>query len=327
MGVRTATVITDALNLRGGPGTDFARIGLLTGGATVTVTGRHGAWRLVQTTAGMGFVHGDFISFDGLTPATDEADPSEPEVDAAGQPFAPVEPDTTYTVTSGDTLSAIGARLGIDWRAIAEANLLVDPFVIAVGQVLRLPGSALEPATLVPAGTLVLRDPFHGALTRVTSSSNPPDNHHTPYGGTHSCDLDVAGDDASRGTPVFFEVSGGALEVRGIVAAIGPACASGRISDGGHKVQIRLQKRQPGGTWEDSDAWVLYGHLDPVEVTLGAAIEPGSLLGHLGPPRPEPEYQSSCAVGSHTHVEARPGTWVVDVNATTEGGAVMRITL
>ncbi len=47
----------------------------------------------------------------------------------------------TYTVQSGDTLSAIGQRLGVAWRDIFEANRdqLNDPDKIQPGQNLRIP--------------------------------------------------------------------------------------------------------------------------------------------------------------------------------------------
>jgi len=39
----------------------------------------------------------------------------------------------------GDTLSAIGRRYGLPWRAIADANSIVAPYWLTPGQVLRLP--------------------------------------------------------------------------------------------------------------------------------------------------------------------------------------------
>ncbi len=45
----------------------------------------------------------------------------------------------TYVVTSGDTLSGIGARLALDWHQLAAINGLVSPYVLRIGQVLQLP--------------------------------------------------------------------------------------------------------------------------------------------------------------------------------------------
>lgn len=43
----------------------------------------------------------------------------------------------TYTVKSGDTLSGIGAKLGIKWQTIASKNGLKSPYVIHPGQKLK----------------------------------------------------------------------------------------------------------------------------------------------------------------------------------------------
>ncbi|HIS39969.1 MAG TPA: LysM peptidoglycan-binding domain-containing protein [Candidatus Aphodovivens avistercoris] len=63
---------------------------------------------------------------------------------------------TTYVVQSGDTLSGIGARFGVDYGAIASANGIADPDLIYAGQVLTIPdgsGSASGSSTyIVQAG-------------------------------------------------------------------------------------------------------------------------------------------------------------------------------
>ena len=47
----------------------------------------------------------------------------------------------TYTVVKNDTLSGIGAKLGIAWKSIADLNGIKSPYIINVGQVLKLPTS------------------------------------------------------------------------------------------------------------------------------------------------------------------------------------------
>lgn len=54
-------------------------------------------------------------------------------------PTEPVPVDGMYVVQPGDTLTAIGTRLGISWQKIAEANPDVNPNRLRVGQQLRLP--------------------------------------------------------------------------------------------------------------------------------------------------------------------------------------------
>ncbi|UVO50014.1 phage tail tip lysozyme [Sphingomonas sp. SUN019] len=46
----------------------------------------------------------------------------------------------SYTVKSGDTLSAIGAQHGVSWQSIAQANNLSNPNLILPGQTLSIPG-------------------------------------------------------------------------------------------------------------------------------------------------------------------------------------------
>ncbi len=48
----------------------------------------------------------------------------------------------TYTVEAGDNLSKIGAKYGITWKAIYDANrdLIKDPDMIHPGQELKIPG-------------------------------------------------------------------------------------------------------------------------------------------------------------------------------------------
>ena len=58
----------------------------------------------------------------------------------------------TYTVQSGDNLSAIGKKLGLDWREIAELNNISAPkYIIRKGQVLNLPGNVKAESVYYPA--------------------------------------------------------------------------------------------------------------------------------------------------------------------------------
>ena len=62
-----------------------------------------------------------------------------------GQP-APAPSGDAYTVQAGDCLSAIGQKLGMDWRDIAAINGITEPYTIYAGQVLKLSGGQPEPA-------------------------------------------------------------------------------------------------------------------------------------------------------------------------------------
>ena len=49
---------------------------------------------------------------------------------------------TSYTVKSGDCLSKIGQSLGVNWKEIAELNGIHSPYIIYVGQKLKIPTSS-----------------------------------------------------------------------------------------------------------------------------------------------------------------------------------------
>jgi LysM repeat protein len=103
-----------------------------------------------------------------------------------------VAADTTYTVVRGDTLSAIARRFGVTVPALAEANHLVNPNLIYVGQTLVVPGVAAPganpspPSPPPPAGAAYVVRPgdtlyriaiAHGvtiaALVQANNLSNP----------------------------------------------------------------------------------------------------------------------------------------------------------
>lgn len=73
--------------------------------------------------------------------STSAAVPIARKPDQPGEPpEVPPMPDAIYIVQPGDTLSRIGAMFGIPWRELAAANDIAAPWVIRVGQHLKLPG-------------------------------------------------------------------------------------------------------------------------------------------------------------------------------------------
>jgi uncharacterized protein YraI len=58
----TYVVTAGALNVRSGPGTGYRRIGGLSSGDRVTVTGSQGEWKRIRLSNGEGWVHGDYLS-------------------------------------------------------------------------------------------------------------------------------------------------------------------------------------------------------------------------------------------------------------------------
>lgn len=50
--------------------------------------------------------------------------------------------DVSYTVVSGDTLTAIASRYGTTYKVLAEYNGITDPNKITVGHIIKIPSSA-----------------------------------------------------------------------------------------------------------------------------------------------------------------------------------------
>lgn len=92
-----------------------------------------------------------YLSIEGAAPSAEakqqlwdeygRIDPDYRSGDLALNVTAPEAAANTYTVQSGDNLSKIGAKYGVSWNAIFEANRdkLKDPDKIFPGQELTIP--------------------------------------------------------------------------------------------------------------------------------------------------------------------------------------------
>jgi LysM repeat protein len=80
-----------------------------------------------------------------LQPASTPAAPAAP---------APAAPGGSYTVKTGDTLSAIASRHGVKLSEVLSANQLSLSSVIYPGNKLVIPGSAVQPAATQPAANV-----------------------------------------------------------------------------------------------------------------------------------------------------------------------------
>jgi LysM repeat protein len=65
-------------------------------------------------------------------------------------PATPPSTGGTYTVKTGDTLSAIARRFGTTVAAIAQANNIINVNLIYIGQVLVIPGGGSNPPPVTP---------------------------------------------------------------------------------------------------------------------------------------------------------------------------------
>lgn len=61
---------------------------------------------------------------------------------------------TTYVVRSGDTLSGIGVKFGVDWHELVTLNNIVDPSLIYPGQRIKIPKEEVIMYTVKPGDSL-----------------------------------------------------------------------------------------------------------------------------------------------------------------------------
>ena len=93
----------------------------------------------------------------------------------------------TYTVKSGDTLSEIGQKLGVDWKEIASLNGIKSPYTIYPGQVLKISGGNSAPAkvtyTVKSGDTLSGIASKYGTTVNAIASANGISNPNLIYVG------------------------------------------------------------------------------------------------------------------------------------------------
>ncbi|MBB4633344.1 peptidoglycan DD-metalloendopeptidase family protein [Sphingosinicella soli] len=79
-------------------------------------------------------------------------------------------PAQTVTVARGDTLSQIGERTGSSVQAIAQANAILPPYTIEVGQVLKIPAGRYHTVKTGETGITIAR--AYGADWEQVVSTN-----------------------------------------------------------------------------------------------------------------------------------------------------------
>jgi LysM repeat protein len=85
-----------------------------------------------------GITNPDYI-YAGQTLTIPGCAPSHPVHPPAQPPVRPPTCGYHYTVQPGDTLSSIGAKVGLHWKTIAHANGIGYPYTIYTGQTLFIP--------------------------------------------------------------------------------------------------------------------------------------------------------------------------------------------
>jgi LysM repeat protein len=110
------------------------------------------------------------------TPAAPTASPTTEAVALVTDvPETETPAPRTYTVRAGETLSEIAARLGVSVDALAAANGITNPALIAVGQVLIIPGAPTTTvATPGPTATWTPIVVATSATARTATSTPSP---------------------------------------------------------------------------------------------------------------------------------------------------------
>lgn len=123
---------------------------------------RHWFWLAVLLLAGCAANQPAPVIERGTQPRSQPAPSSKPaaspkKVSAGEKDWRP----DTYTVKKGDTLYGLGLEFGYDYKEIAAANNIPPPYVIRVGQVLKIKEnkSPETPSTEVAVATPIKSDP------------------------------------------------------------------------------------------------------------------------------------------------------------------------
>jgi murein DD-endopeptidase MepM/ murein hydrolase activator NlpD len=191
--------------------------------------------------------------------------------------------DKTYTVVSGDSLSAIAQSLfgnGNRWPELYALNkdlVGLDPNLILPGQVLKLPGNVDAPAANTspvpapapqptPGGKMTW--PVKGPITSPFGTRNDP---FSGKPGQFHSGLDIG---VGMGTPIHVPLGG-----RVSFAAVNGGYGNHVVVDHGNGLQTT------------------YSHLSAIEVRVGEQVSPGQEIGKVG--------STGYSTGPHLHFEVK----------------------
>ncbi len=87
--------------------------------------------------------------------SVDDSVPTADSVAAIPTTTVPVAPAEVpmYTVEKGDTIGRIATKMGVDKQLVIDANGLLTPDKIKIGQKLRVPAGGVVPSTGAQVGT------------------------------------------------------------------------------------------------------------------------------------------------------------------------------
>ena len=110
-----------------------------------------------------------------------------PDAPAPAAPAAPPQTQSspgTYTVQAGDSLSKIAAQFGTNYLVLADINGLQDPYIVALGQVLSVPGAPAAPAPGISEQGGQAETPANAPQPAAEPPPPPPPAAAPSYGGS-----------------------------------------------------------------------------------------------------------------------------------------------
>ncbi|MDX1413848.1 MAG: LysM peptidoglycan-binding domain-containing protein [Candidatus Promineifilaceae bacterium] len=130
----------------------------------------------------------------GSSPAPPQSPAPAPE-NPAPQPAAPVAPAApapapsssvpgTYTIQAGDSLSKIAAQFGTNYLVLAALNDLEEPYIVAIGQTIQVPGAPAAPVTDSSPAAAPNEAPAAQPPAAVPPAAAPPPVAAPSYGGS-----------------------------------------------------------------------------------------------------------------------------------------------
>ncbi|WP_052365620.1 peptidoglycan DD-metalloendopeptidase family protein [Halotalea alkalilenta] len=187
------------------------------------------------------------------------------------------EDDGTYQVRSGDTLYSIAWRENVDYQQIAQLNNIQPPYIISVGQRLRLREGAGAPAASAPSATGTQAIPLGGAASSTAGDDDSWLLSSSPAGSSQG-GAQVS-DGAQSGAQQVVQSSGATAATGAAAGAQTPApapVASSTAPSTAHAPQADPNRRYSPATRIDwrwpTEGRLVGGFTDRTDITAGIDI-------------------------------------------------------
>ena len=175
----TVKISSNTLNVRKGPGTGYARIGSLSNGAAVTITGEEKGWYKISYNGGTGYVSKKYVQVGGSAPTAAPTQAPDPDTGVTGK-VAISSGSLTVRKGPGVQYAKVGAlykndtvtilETGDEWHKIAFGG--TTAYVSA--QYVQVQGASTGSgtATVSVSGSLLVRSGPGQSYSRIGSLRN-----------------------------------------------------------------------------------------------------------------------------------------------------------